>query len=503
MDYAKSYTTCINGLDTAKIIVEAHISNGIPAFNIVGLGDKAVSEAKERIRAAFSSLNLGLPAKRITINLAPANLQKEGTHYDLPMALGILAAGKIINKDILAKYIIHGELSLDGLINPTWGVLPSCIFANKLEKGFVGSYQNAKEANISGHKNLVLGKDLLEVIRFFKGEINIINQHIKSEFHIEDNKDFAQVKGMKMVKRAAEIAVAGRHNMLMIGSPGTGKSMIAERLGSITPPLDNKQILENCMIKSVAGKLNQDNIDISVPFRAPHHSASLVALTGGGKKVMPGEISLAHNGILFLDELPEFQKNALEALRQPLENKKISIARAERNVSYPANFQLIAAMNPCRCGYLQIPEKNCNIAPLCGKEYSKKISGPLLERIDIIINIPSHDLTLFANDDKVVEESSLQIKRRIIEARNRQKNNLQQFNINLNSEIPLDLFENNLKITKQAKDILNQTKDKFHLSIRNLLKILRVAKTIADLDKKSEIQEFHMLEAISFKFETV
>ena len=356
-----------------------------------------------------------------------------------------------------------------------------------------------KKYNISGHKNLILGKDLLEIIRFFKGEVNIINQHIKSEFHIEDNKDFAQVKGMKMVKRAAEIAVAGRHNMLMIGSPGTGKSMIAERLGSITPPLDNRQILENCMIKSVVSKLNEDKIDISVPFRAPHHSASLVALTGGGKKVMPGEISLAHNGILFLDELPEFQKNALEALRQPLENKKISIARAERSVSYPANFQLIAAMNPCRCGYLQIPEKNCNIAPLCGKEYSKKISGPLLERIDIIINIPNHDLTLFANDNKLVEESSLQIKKRVMQARNRQKNNLQQFNINFNSEIPLELFENNLKITEQAKDILNQAKDKFHLSIRNLLKILRVAKTIADLDQITEIKEQHMLEAISFK----
>jgi magnesium chelatase family protein len=498
MDYAKSYTSCINGLDTAKIIVEAHISNGIPAFNIVGLGDKAVSESKERIRAAFSSLNLGLPAKRITINLAPANLQKEGTHYDLPMALGILAAGKIINKNLLEKYIIHGELSLEGLINPTLGVLPSCIFANKLEKGFIGSISNSKEALISGHKNLVLGKDLLEIIRFFKGEINIVNQQINSEFYVKEDKDFAQIKGMNHVKRAAEVAIAGRHNMLMIGSPGTGKSMIAERLPSITPILNKAEILENCMIKSVAGKLNEDKIDISIPFRAPHHSASLVALTGGGKKVMPGEISLAHNGILFLDELPEFQKNALEALRQPLESKKINIARADRTVSYPANFQLIAAMNPCRCGYLQIPEKNCNIAPLCGKEYSKKISGPLLERIDIITHIPNHNFNLFTdNIDK--PESSAQIKARIIKARILQQQNLKEFSLNFNSEISLELFENNIDIALVAKQTLNKAQDKFNLSVRNLLKILRVAKTIADLAASKQISNQHILEALSFK----
>lgn len=498
MEYAKSYTSCQNGMDTSKIMVQAHIANGLPNFNIVGLGDKAVSESKERVRAAFSSLNISLPAKRITINLAPANLQKEGTHYDLAIALSILAAGNIIKATTFNKYIIHGELSLDGKINPSAGILPACIFANKLNKGFICSKDNSDEAIISGHKNLIFVNDLLEIIRFFKGEIEILPNLQKPQLYAKEYKDFSDVKGMNFVKRAVEIAAAGKHNLLMVGSPGTGKSMIAERIPSILPELSSNEILENCMIKSISNMELNDKIDKSIPFRAPHHSASLVALTGGGRKITPGEISLAHNGILFLDELPEFQASSLEALRQPLENKSISIARADRTVNFPANFQLISAMNPCRCGYYQIPSKRCTKAPLCTKDYIKKISGPLMERIDMIINIPDTDLKLF-NDDANKEENSNAIRSRVIHARNRQKENLKQFNIDTNSDISLNIFEENIKISVAGKELLKKIKTKYTLSIRNIIKILRVAKTISDMENSDEINEGNILEALGYK----
>ena len=498
MDYAKSYTSCQNGMNTSKIIVQAHIAGGVPNFNIVGLGDKAVSESKERIRAAFSSLNISLPAKRITINLAPANLQKEGTHYDLAIALSILAAGKVIHESNLHKYIIHGELSLDGKINPTSGSLPSSIFANKLNKGFICSKLNADESTISGHKNLIFINDLLEVIRFLKGEIEILPNLQKPSLYVKKYKDFSDVKGMNMVKRAVEIAACGKHNLLMVGSPGTGKSMIAERIPSILPELNSKEILENSMIKSISNISFKNKIDASIPFRSPHHSSSLVALTGGGKKVTPGEITLSHNGILFLDELPEFKPSSLESLRQPLENKSISIARADRTVKFPANFQFIGAMNPCRCGYYQIASKRCDRAPTCTSEYLKKISGPLMERIDMIINIPDSKLELF-KDEKTKEENSQTIRERVIKVRNTQKNNLKQFNIDTNSEISLELFENNIKIDNESKQLIKEIKNQFNFSIRNILKILRVSKTISDMEMKDEINKNHILEALSYK----
>lgn len=498
MDYAKAYTSCQYGMDTKKIIVQAHLANGVPNFNIVGLGDKAVSESKERIRAAFSSLNLGLPAKRITINLAPANLQKEGTHYDLSIALAILAAGHIINHTVLNKYIVHGELSLDGRINPSSGVLPSSIFANRLNKGFICSKFNIDEAIISGHKNIIATNNLLEIIRFFKGEIEISPNLEKPKSYLKKYKDFSDVKGMKLVKRAIEIAASGRHNLLMIGSPGTGKSMMAERIPSILPELTAMEILENSIIKTLSNMPLKKVIDISIPFRAPHHSASLVALTGGGKKITPGEISLSHNGVLFLDELPEFKSDTLESLRQPMENKFISIARADRTVKFPANFQFISAMNPCRCGYYQIPGKRCSKAPLCTVEYLKKISGPLMERIDMIINIPHTDLTLFQNNSSP-EENSITIRERIKKVRKIQQDNLSSFAIKTNSEISLDMFENNIQISISGKELIQKIQNKYDFSIRTILKILRVSKTIADMENSNEINDNNILEALNYK----
>ena len=386
-NYAECYTVCLNGLETQEITVQAHISSGFPVFNIVGLADKAVAESKERIRSAINSIGFSLPAKRIIINLSPADLQKEGSHYDLPITIAIMAALQIFNKNELDKYIICGELSLDGTINSTTSILPAAISATKLNKGIICSKKNTHEALISGNKNVITAGDLKEIIDFLKGITQIFPALPKKFSIIKEDKDFFEVKGQKIAKRALEIAATGRHNILMIGPPGSGKSMLSERFTSILPDLTEKEILEILMIKSITGELRNSDLNIAYPYRNPHHSSSLVALVGGGKKVSPGEITLAHNGVLFLDELPEFKRDTIESLRQPIESKKILLSRANYKAEFPANFQLISAMNPCQCGYLQIEKKRCHKAPLCSTEYIRKISGPMFERIDIVINL--------------------------------------------------------------------------------------------------------------------
>jgi len=502
IDFARSYTIALNGLEANKVIVQAHIAGGLPAFNIVGLGDKAVSESKERIRAALSSIALGLPAKRITINLAPANLVKEGSHYDLPITLTILAALKLIPKKKLEDYLICGELSLDAGLNKTTGILSAAILATKLNKGLICSSNNIREAALSGNKNIASFKKLIEVINFLKDESSCITPYsFPLKAKAEQYNDFKDIKGLKEAKRAFEIAAVGRHNLLMIGPPGSGKSMLASSLPSILPELSSKELLESALIKSVTGDVNETASNFfSIPYRAPHHNTSTSALTGGGQKITAGEITRAHNGILFLDELPEFRRDVLEALRQPMETNKITIARAGRNITYPANFQLISAMNPCKCGYLQIPEKRCSKAPICSQEYNKKISGPLLERIDLIINIPYKKASLF-NDHKIAEEDSKTIKNRVIEARQRQETSLKALQLKYSSELTLENFENHLKISEIAKQTLQKASDKYQLSLRNNLRILRVAKTISDLDAKPAIDNEHILEALSFKTE--
>ncbi len=498
MEYGISYTVALTGLKARKIIVQTHIENTSPYFNIVGLGDKAVSESKERIRAALSSIGISLPAKRIIVNLAPADLQKEGSHYDLAIIISLLAALKLIPQQEASKYIFCAELALDASISSVSGILPAAIFANQLEKGFICSKHNAQEATISGNNNLICSDFLTEIIKFLKGEKSILPVQNKLAFKKKELSDFSEVKGLESCKRALEIAAAGRHNVLMIGPPGAGKSMLAERFKSILPELSAAEQLELATIQSITGEFNDKEFAIDIPLRSPHHSASLVALTGGGSKVSPGEVTLAHHGILFLDELPEFKRSSLEALRQPLESKEIHIARAEKTITYPANFQLIAAMNPCKCGYLQIPEKACNKVPLCAKDYMKKISGPLLERIDLICKIPYQKTKLFTSDASAAE-SSAQIRNRVSAARMLQKDKLANLNLNYNSELSLKNFENNQNITASAKATLENAIERYLLSNRAALRILRVAQTIADLAKSEQLKEEHILEALNYR----
>src|SRR5712691_460194 len=412
-------TVAFEGVEAKPVDVQAQVAPGLPAFAIVGLPDKAVSEAKERVRAALIASGLALPARRITINLAPADLPKEGSHYDLPIALGLMAAIGAIPSDAMQGFTVVGELGLDGSLAPVSGVLPAAIAANAQGHGLVCPAACGPEAAwASPEMEILAPTSLIQLANHLRGTQVLSRPSPKIREMAEATLDLAEVKGQESAKRALEIAAAGAHNILMIGPPGAGKSMLAARLPSILPPLSPGEALELGMIQSVAGGLRGGGLLRERPFRDPHHSASLAALVGGGLRVRPGEISLAHQGVLFLDELPEFSRGALEALRQPLETGHISVARANSHVTYPARVQLIAAMNPCRCGYLAEPGRACGRAPRCAQDYQSRISGPLLDRIDLYIDVPavsSADLTL-----PPPAESSAEIARRVAAARARQ-----------------------------------------------------------------------------------
>lgn len=499
---ARIGTAAFKGIEVLPVNVEVHISNGLPAFTIVGLPDKAVAESKERVRSALNSIGLSLPAKRITVNLAPADVLKEGSHFDLPIALGVLGAMEIIPSDRLCSYWAMGELGLDGRIAPVSGVLPAAVAANAAQAGFICPSAQGAEAVWAGGKDILAPKTLSELVACLKNSTALEPPAPQNaEDDLLSYPDLKDVKGQENAKRALEIAAAGGHNLLMSGPPGAGKSMLAARLPGLLPEMSANEILETSMIHSVAGLLKDGSLISHRPFRAPHHSASMPALTGGGQKAKPGEISLAHNGVLFLDELPEFQRTALEALRQPLETGEISVARANIHVSYPARFQLIAAMNPCRCGYLGSPGRECSRAPRCAEEYASRLSGPLLDRIDMHIDVPA--LAPWELAKTPDGESSVAVKERVLSARERQKERYARSEagekISKNADASGSLLEKTALATDDALAFLVKAAEKMQLSARAYHRILRVARTIADLEQNDRILTAHIAEALSFR----
>jgi magnesium chelatase family protein len=491
-------TIAFEGISITDVEVQVHIAAGLPSFTIVGLPDKAVAESRERVRVAIQALGLALPAKRITVNLAPADIAKEGSHFDVPIALGLLVAMDIIPQDAVSAHLVLGELSLDGRILPVSGVLPTAMGATERDFGIICPAQNAQEARWAGDISILAPASLIALINHFKGKQLLSSPEPNAPSAPVAQVDLSQVKGQHHAKRALEIAAAGGHNLLMNGPPGTGKSMLASCMPAILPEMSVKERLDISVIASVAGILPEGGLVQERPYRAPHHSASLPAMVGGGKRAKPGEISLAHRGILFLDELPEFPRAVLEALRQPLETRTVSISRAHAHVTYPADFQLIAAMNPCKCGYLADASRACSKAPRCGQDYQGKISGPMLDRFDLHVDVPM----LSAQDMFSVakEEDSATVAARVQQARHKQEQRYQQHGFLTNSHAPLEVIETYLPWDAQAKTMLEQAAQKLGLSMRGITRLSRVAATIADLLQHNRISSQAIAEALSYRY---
>jgi len=487
------------GLNGYKVDVQVDVSNNMPKWEIIGLPDNSIRESKERVKAAIKNSGYELRSKKILVNLAPAEIKKEGSAFDLAIAIGILNNIGYIQNDQIDEYAILGELSLNGKVNEISGILPMCIELKRLGiNKVILPKGNIKEATILKELQTYGVENLKEAVEFLNGQIKIENNiEIEKQKKEISQIDFSEVKGQENVKRALEIAAAGGHNCLMIGSPGSGKTMLAQRISSILPDMNFEESLEVTKIHSIAGMTKNSQIITKRPFRSPHHTASKVALVGGGKEAKPGEISLAHRGILFLDELPEFNKNTLEVLRVPLEDRKVLISRANKNYEYPANFMLIASMNPCPCGYYGSSEKECTCSSNEINKYLRKISGPLLDRIDIQVEVSSIDYNKITNTSK--EETSEEIKLRVDKARKVQEERYKKYNIYSNSELTPSLIEKYCYLDEKSKDMLEKAFEKLHLSSRAYSRILKVARTISDLNGNENITINEIAEAIQYR----
>ena len=496
-------TVAFQGIDARPVDVQVQVAPGLPAFNVVGLPDKAVSEARERVRAALIASGLALPARRITVNLAPADLPKEGSHYDLPIALGLMAAIGAIPHDAVDGYTVLGELGLDGSIAPVAGVLPAAISANARGEGMICPAACGPEAAwASPEMEIVAAASLIQLANHFKGTQVLTRPQPKIREVEGALPDLKDIKGQESAKRALEVAAAGGHNLLMIGPPGAGKSMLAARLPSILPPLTPAELLEISMIGSVAGEIQGGALSNRRPFRAPHHSASMPALVGGGLRAKPGEVSLAHNGVLFLDEFPEFEPRALDSLRQPLETGEVSIARVNHRVTYPARFMLVAAMNPCRCGRASEPGFACKRGPAvrCTAEYQGRLSGPMLDRIDLHIEVPAitaADLIL-----PPPAEGSRDVAARIAGARERQTERycaLELPTVRTNAQAQGPVLEDVARLDNAGRALIRDAAEAMRLSARGYHRVLRVSRTLADLDGVDAVGRVHLAEALSYR----
>ena len=499
-------TVAFSGIEVTPVDVQVQLGPGLPAFTVVGLPDKAVAESRERVRAALNAIGLSLPAKKIIVNLAPADLAKEGSHFDLPIALAVLVAMGVVPDAAVANYIALGELSLDGSLLPISGVLPAAMLAVSSNEGLICPAACGPEAAWADPELSILAPaSLLAFINHARSTQQLSRPALpevsaewapESAFRIPC---MSEIRGQATARRALEVAAAGGHNLLMVGPPGAGKSMLASCLPGILPPMSAKEMLESSIVASVAGKISDGKLSPARPYRDPHHSSSMAAMVGGGRKAMPGEISLAHLGVLFLDEFPEFPRGVLESLRQPLETGKVTVARAQAHVTYPADFQLIAAMNPCRCGYLEDAGRSCGKAPRCAVDYQSKISGPLLDRIDIHIEVPAVETLAMVAQEK--GEASIVVRDRVAQARERQLSRYEKNKLptRTNAGLSGDQLQAAVAMDDEARRFLEDATRHLQLSMRGYTRVLRVARTIADLAGNGNVNKSHIAEAVTYR----